>query len=87
MTCPSCGADCPTDARFCWSCGNPLRSRADERRVVTVLFADLVGFTTWSEALDPEQVKTLVDRAFERLVRDVHMLRDRLGPRAPGGRS
>jgi class 3 adenylate cyclase/tetratricopeptide (TPR) repeat protein len=48
-----------------------MRSRSDERRVVTVLFADLVGFTTWSESLDPEQVKALVDRAFERLVRDV----------------
>ena len=45
--------------------------RAEERRVVTVLFADLVGFTTLSETLDPEQVKRIVDRAFERLVRDV----------------
>jgi class 3 adenylate cyclase/tetratricopeptide (TPR) repeat protein len=39
--------------------------------VVTVLFADLVGFTALSEHLDPEQVKRLVDHAFERLVRDV----------------
>ncbi len=39
--------------------------------MVTVLFADLVGFTALSEHLDPEQVKRLVDHAFERLVRDV----------------
>ena len=39
--------------------------------MVTVLFADLVGFTTLSETLDPEQVKRIVDRAFERLVRDL----------------
>jgi class 3 adenylate cyclase/tetratricopeptide (TPR) repeat protein len=45
--------------------------RGDERRVVTVLFADLVGFTTMAERRDPEQVKNLVDRCFERLAADV----------------
>ena len=45
--------------------------RGDERRVVTVLFADLVGFTALSERRDPEQVKRLVDRCFERLVADI----------------
>jgi class 3 adenylate cyclase len=39
--------------------------------VVTVLFADLVGFTALSEDRDPEQVKRLVDRCFERLVADI----------------
>jgi class 3 adenylate cyclase/tetratricopeptide (TPR) repeat protein len=39
--------------------------------VVTVLFADLVGFTALSEQRDPEQVKRLVDRCFERLVADI----------------
>ena len=43
----------------------------EERRVVTVLFADLVGFTTLSEHRDPESVKRLVDRIFEQLLRDV----------------
>ena len=38
---------------------------------MTVLFADLVGFTTLSERLDPETVRRLVDAAFERLVADV----------------
>ena len=52
-------------------CGHALSARADERRVVTVLFADLVGFTTLSETRDPEQVKNLVDRCFERLVADI----------------
>lgn len=71
MNCPTCGAESAASARFCSSCGQALRSVGDERRVVTVLFADLVGFTTLSEQLDPEQVKRLVDHAFERLVRDV----------------
>jgi class 3 adenylate cyclase/tetratricopeptide (TPR) repeat protein len=45
--------------------------RSDERRVVTVLFADLVGYTSMAEARDPEHVKNLVDRCFERLVLDI----------------
>ena len=72
MTCPACAAAVPEGARFCPSCGHVLHVRADERRIVTVLFADLVGFTTFSEGRDPEQVKNLVDRCFERLVTDIN---------------
>jgi class 3 adenylate cyclase/tetratricopeptide (TPR) repeat protein len=43
----------------------------DERRIATVVFADLVGFTTFSEASDPEQVKALVDDCFAELSQDV----------------
>jgi len=71
MSCQHCGAEVPADARFCGSCGHPVAAHLEERRVVTVLFADLVGFTSLSETLDPEQVKRIVDSAFERLVRDV----------------
>jgi class 3 adenylate cyclase/tetratricopeptide (TPR) repeat protein len=71
MTCGSCGATAPDEARFCPSCGHNLVIRPDERRIATVLFADLVGFTTFSESADPEHVKNLVDRCFERLVTDV----------------
>ena len=46
-------------------------SRSDERRVVTVLFADVVGFTPMSEDRDPEHVKNLLDRCFERLAGDI----------------
>jgi class 3 adenylate cyclase len=62
----------PDGARFCPSCGHTLHGpRPEERRVVTVLFADLVGYTAMAESLDPEQVKNLVDDCFERLVADV----------------
>jgi class 3 adenylate cyclase/tetratricopeptide (TPR) repeat protein len=71
VICPSCGAKAPEGARFCPTCGQALQIHADERRIVTVLFADLVGFTSLSETRDPEQVKDLVDRCFERLVPDV----------------
>ena len=71
MSCPSCGAVAADGARFCSTCGQPLVTRSDERRVATVVFADLVGFTSLSESADPEQIKNLVDACFELLVRDV----------------
>jgi class 3 adenylate cyclase len=49
-----------------------LVTTPDERRLVTVLMADLVGFTAYSADTDPEQVKRLVDDSFEHLVRDVN---------------
>jgi class 3 adenylate cyclase/tetratricopeptide (TPR) repeat protein len=61
----------PVGARFCSSCGHELVVVGDQRRIATVLFADLVGFTALSEELDPEQVKGLVDRCFERLAQDI----------------
>ena len=71
MTCPACGVPVPEGARFCPECGQRLVVAADERRRVTVLMADLVGFTALSAASDPEQVKRLVDTCFERLVNDI----------------
>src|SRR5690349_12920816 len=44
-----------------------MRGSVDERRTVTILFADISGFTAMSEKLDPEVVQEIMDRAFERL--------------------
>jgi class 3 adenylate cyclase/tetratricopeptide (TPR) repeat protein len=72
MTCPSCDHPVPFGARFCPSCGRALRALSgEERRVVTVVFADLVGYTAMAEWRDPEQVKNLVDGCFQQLVVDV----------------
>jgi class 3 adenylate cyclase/predicted ATPase len=71
VQCPSCSAELPVGARFCSSCGHALFAPADERRIVTMLFADLVGFTSLSEKIDPEHVKNIVDRCFERLAADI----------------
>src|SRR5215475_15641881 len=78
MTCPACGAPVPDGARFCPECGQRLVVAPDERRLVTVLMADLVGFTAYSADTDPEQVKRLVDDSFEHLVRDVNAFGGRL---------
>ena len=72
-SCASCSLPLPEGARFCPSCGHEvLVIAAEERRVVTVLFADLVGYTALSEHLDPERVKRLIDAAFERLIADIN---------------
>jgi class 3 adenylate cyclase len=63
-TCPNCGASNSAQARFCSSCGTRLESAAlrEERRLVSVLFVDLVGFTERSDRADPEDVRELLRR-------------------------
>jgi class 3 adenylate cyclase/tetratricopeptide (TPR) repeat protein len=78
MTCPACGVPVPEGARFCPECGQRLVVAPDERRLVTVLMADLVGFTALSAGTDPEQVKRLIDDSFERLVDDITAFGGRL---------
>src|SRR5690242_13922671 len=79
--CPACAAAVSADDRFCGECGTalaataaaprtnapaaPASEPATERRLVTVLFADVVGFTTLSEARDSEQVRALLSRYFD----------------------
>jgi class 3 adenylate cyclase/tetratricopeptide (TPR) repeat protein len=70
LTCTNCGYENPDDGRFCSQCGTPLVPAAaprEERKVVTVLFADLVGFTSRSERLDPEDVRATLTPYFARL--------------------
>jgi class 3 adenylate cyclase len=69
--CPNCQEENPDAARFCLACGNPLEEQPeeqrDERKIVTVLFVDLVGFTARSEHLDPEDVREMLNTYYSRL--------------------
>ncbi len=64
-TCPNCGAETAPGASFCAACGTSLTPHeavtetraAEERKVVSVLFADLAGFTERTERSDPEDVR------------------------------
>jgi class 3 adenylate cyclase len=66
LTCDACGATAPVGFRFCGSCGAQLqllsndRPSGEERRVVSVIFVDLVGFTSRAERLDPEDVRAML---------------------------
>ncbi len=69
VSCPLCGFENPPNARFCAGCGSRLPSPPasisalpDERKVVTAVFADLVGFTARAERLDPEDVRAVLNR-------------------------
>src|SRR5712691_13349959 len=61
--CPSCGHENAV-GKFCPECGASLVASAPapraERKIVTVLFADLVGFTGRAERLDPEEVQAVL---------------------------
>jgi class 3 adenylate cyclase/tetratricopeptide (TPR) repeat protein len=62
--CAACGQENPDGFRFCGACGAPLVVRVvgqrEERKVVTALFCDLVGFTASSESADPEDVDQML---------------------------
>ena len=60
VTCPSCGSENATGAKFCSECGAALAPAAaliEERKIVTVVFCDLVGSTARAERQDPEDVR------------------------------
>lgn len=85
--CPTCGKAVSATARFCESCGcrldlNPapqepvtgmfaLPAWPEERKIATVLFADIVGFTAISSRLEPDQVREFANRCFEPLTQEI----------------
>jgi class 3 adenylate cyclase/tetratricopeptide (TPR) repeat protein len=73
QTCPNCSATNLPGAKFCGNCGNALagvpteRRLPGERRLATVLFADISGFTNISKTKDPEDLKQIVDSCMTKL--------------------
>ncbi|MDY6792397.1 MAG: adenylate/guanylate cyclase domain-containing protein [Thermodesulfobacteriota bacterium] len=74
MECPKCQQQNPDDAKFCNKCGSNLVECLDmsgdsgvvdsERKLVTVLFSDMTGYTAMTERLDPEEVKGIMSQIF-----------------------
>ena len=67
MVCRSCGRENDVDARFCAACGEQFdrgRRDAESRKVVTVVFTDVVGSTALGERLDPESLRRVMGRYF-----------------------
>ncbi len=73
--CASCGQDNPDVARFCLACGAALgvdeAAPQEERRFISVLFVDLVGFTARAERLDPEDVRAVLTPYHETVRKEI----------------
>ena len=86
QVCASCGEANADQARFCSTCGaallEPAAPPGEERKVVSVLFVDLVGFTAKSDRADPEDVRATLRVYHERLKREI-----RYPPRGPSLRT
>src|SRR3954454_16628773 len=69
LICARCGRENPDDSRFCGACGNALEARPgtvrEERKVVTVLFADVTGSAALGERLDAEALKEVMGSFFD----------------------
>ncbi len=81
--CPLCGQAGLPSARYCTNCGTLLipgpragtsDSSHEERRTVTVLHADLCGFTRIAERLSPDGIKRVLEPFFDRMTREVTRL-------------
>ncbi|MGH3046085.1 MAG: AAA family ATPase, partial [Gaiellaceae bacterium] len=77
QSCPECGEVLAAGLAYCTACGSELEAApdappiAEERKIVTVLFADLVGFTGRAERLDPEDVRGLLAPYHARLKQEL----------------
>src|SRR5437667_1386457 len=70
--CAACGTPLPEEARFCPSCGAPVEAppATEERKLATVLFADLVGSTELGEQ-DPERTRALLDGFYDAMAAEI----------------
>jgi len=76
VVCPSCGKENPDGFAFCGYCSAPLAEHRapaalEERKIVSVLFCDLVGFTAASEEQDPEDVRARIRPYHARLRQEI----------------
>ncbi len=87
ITCPACGAANPPTAKYCNECGSLLQQarspantqipslaplETEERRIVTILFADMTGSTAIADRMDPEEVRLLMAGYFGVMEQVIH---------------
>jgi class 3 adenylate cyclase/tetratricopeptide (TPR) repeat protein len=66
--CPACGKENPDGFQYCGFCAAPLTGEGrEQRKTVTVLFCDVTGSTALGESTDPEALRALLARYFERM--------------------
>ncbi len=72
-TCTSCGAALADGARFCSVCGTAITAEPEERerKIATVIFADLVGSTELGAALDPERARAMLERFYDAMAAEI----------------
>ena len=77
-SCERCGNALPADARFCPNCGYPVGAPPpEERKVVTVIFVDLVGSTNLSAKIDPERFREVLAAFYQTVTEELESLRGR----------
>src|SRR5207247_7581880 len=77
-TCVRCGEPLPEDAKFCPNCGFPVGSPLpEERKIVTVVFADLVGSTRLSAQIDAERYREVIAAFYQAVAEELESLRGR----------
>ena len=69
LICASCGGENQAGARFCNDCGAALATTPERevRKTVTVVFSDVTGSTALGESTDPEALRALLARYFDRM--------------------
>jgi class 3 adenylate cyclase len=73
--CAACGASISEAARFCPTCGAPVAGGPgpdhSERKLATVVFADLVGSTELGGSLDPERTRAMLERFYDAMAAEI----------------
>ena len=73
LTCLKCGSRAPEGARFCPACATPFEATPDgsERKLATLIFADLVGSTALAGSQDPERTRALLERFYDGMAEEI----------------
>src|SRR3712207_3686978 len=75
IRCSACRAEVPDGARFCPSCAAPVEAQPEERerKLATILFADLVGSTSLAGSQDPERTRAVLERFYDSMAAEIEL--------------